>query len=162
MINRIKSLFLDPQGAAGASSRPGRGSDRRMVDALHLAAAALLVEAACLDGHFDGAERARIEALVQARFGLSAEETETLIEAAESEVADASQLLHFTRVIKDRFGHKERVEMIEMLWEVVYADGVLHDYEANLMRRIGGLVYVTDQERGAARKRALARMKAAG
>lgn len=162
MINRIKSLFLDPESAAGAASRPRRRSDRRMVDELHLAAAALLVEAACLDGHFDGAERARIEALVQTRFGLNAEETETLIDAAKREVAQASQLLRFTRVIKDRFGHAERVEMIEMLWQVVYADGVLHDYEANLMRRIGGLVYVTDQERGAARKRALARLKAAG
>jgi uncharacterized tellurite resistance protein B-like protein len=48
--------------------------------------------------------------------------------------------------------------IIEMLWEVVYADGVLHDYEANLLRRIGGLIYVSDRDRGAARKRVMKRL----
>jgi uncharacterized tellurite resistance protein B-like protein len=52
--------------------------------------------------------------------------------------------------------------MVEMLWEVVYADGVLNDHEATLMLRIGGLVYVSDRERGEARKRALRKLKAAG
>lgn len=159
MINRIKSFFRDSMVAAG---RPSAGvAGRQEIDELHLAAASLLVEAACHDMHFDEAERTKIETLVQARFGLSAEESATLIEAAEREVDGAVQLLHFTRAIKDRFSHEERVEMVEMLWEVVYADGVLHDYEANLMRRIGGLLYVTDQERGAARKRVLARLNTA-
>jgi uncharacterized tellurite resistance protein B-like protein len=48
--------------------------------------------------------------------------------------------------------------MIEMLWEVVYADGRLDDYEANLMRRIAGLIYVSDGESGSARKRVLDRL----
>ncbi len=160
MINRIKSFFRDPNGAGGGPSAGVAG--RGKIDELHLASAALLVEAACHDMHFDESERRMIESLVQARFGLSAEEAATLIEAAEREVDAAVQLLHFTRAIKDRFSHEERVEMVEMLWEVVYADGVLHDYEANLMRRIGGLLYVTDQERGAARKRVLARLNTAG
>jgi uncharacterized tellurite resistance protein B-like protein len=160
MINRIKSFFGDPKGAVGGLSAPVAG--RRKIDELHLAAAALLVEAACHDRHFGEAERLMIERLVQTRFELNAEEAATLIEVAEREVDGAVQLLHFTRAIKDRFSHEERTEMVEMLWEVVYADGVLHDYEANLMRRIGGLLYVTDQERGAARKRVLARLNTAG
>jgi uncharacterized tellurite resistance protein B-like protein len=45
-----------------------------------------------------------------------------------------------------------------MLWEVAYADGVLHDYEHNLLRRIAGLIYVTDRDRGLARNRVLARL----
>jgi len=48
--------------------------------------------------------------------------------------------------------------VIEMLWEVAYADGQLHDYEANLLRRITGLLYVSDRESGEARKRVLARL----
>jgi len=47
---------------------------------------------------------------------------------------------------------------MEMLWEVAYADGVLHDYEASLMRRVTGLIYVTDQESGAARKRVMQKL----
>ena len=50
--------------------------------------------------------------------------------------------------------------MIEMIWEVVYADGELHDYEDSLLRRIAGLIYVSDRDRGAARKRALERLAA--
>ena len=52
----------------------------------------------------------------------------------------------------------ERVELVEMLWEVVYADGRVDPFEANLLRRIGGLIYVSDRERGAARKRVAARL----
>jgi uncharacterized tellurite resistance protein B-like protein len=66
--------------------------------------------------------------------------------------------LSFTRTIKDGYSPEDRVEIIEMLWEVAYADGVLHDYEANLLRRVGGLIYVSDQDRGDARKRVLTRM----
>jgi uncharacterized tellurite resistance protein B-like protein len=63
-----------------------------------------------------------------------------------------------TRAIVDRFDEAERVGMIEMLWEVVYADGRVDDYEANLLRRVGGLIYVSDRDRGEARKRVEARL----
>jgi uncharacterized tellurite resistance protein B-like protein len=60
----------------------------------------------------------------------------------------------FTRAIKDGFDHAERVQLIEMLWEVAYADGTLHGYEASLLRRITGLLYVSDRgERGGAQAR---------
>ena len=52
--------------------------------------------------------------------------------------------------------------MMEMLWEVAYADGELHDYEANLMRQVTGLLYVTDRESGDARKRAQVKSRASG
>ncbi len=151
MIDRIKSLLTGRDAHAAASGSPSGG------DEVQLAAAALLVEAAWQDRDFDAAERRRVMELVMDRFALTAEEAETLVAAAEKEVEGATQILPFTRTIKDRFSHEERIEMVEMLWQVVYADGVLHDHEAALMRQIGGLVYVSDQERGAARKRALAK-----
>ena len=52
--------------------------------------------------------------------------------------------------------------MIEMLWDVACADGVIHDFEANLVRRVAGLIHVSDRDSGAARKRALARMGGSG
>jgi uncharacterized tellurite resistance protein B-like protein len=63
-------------------------------------------------------------------------------------VANSSQLYSFTRVVKDNFDHAERVELMEMLWEVVYADGALHHLEASLMRRVAGLIYVPDAASG--------------
>ena len=154
MINRIKSLL------GGAKPRQGGPSEDDAAELVRLAAAALLVEAAWRDRDFDDAERRHIVDLVSGRFGLTGEEAETLVAAAEEEVHAATQMLPFTRVIKDKFSHEQRVEMVEMLWQVVYADGVLHDHEAALMRQVGGLVYVSDRERGAARKRALAKLQA--
>ena len=153
MFDRIKALFAAEAEAAAAPARD---------DDVIFAAAALLVVAARQDGLFDGAERTRIEALLTGHFGLDGDEARALVVEAEARVADSVQILPFTRTIKDRFTPEQRIEMVEMLWEVVYADGVLNDHEATLMRRIGGLVYVSDRERGEARKRALRKLKAAG
>jgi uncharacterized tellurite resistance protein B-like protein len=145
MIARIKALFDGRRdGAIGTDTG---------VDDLHLAAAALLVEAAVMDGTFDDDERRTIDALLQGSFDLDGEAAAGLIELAESAVAKSSQHYGFARVVKDNFSHDERVRMIEMLWEVAYADGHLHDFEASYMRRIAGLIYVPDRESGAARKR---------
>lgn len=127
-------------------------------DAVQVAAAALLVEAARMDEVITQEERDRIEDLVRRRFGLDAEAAATLRRAAEEASAEATQWYGFAAVIRDRFSAQERVELIEMLWEVAYADGELHDLEASLLRRIGGLLYVSDRDRGAARKRVLARL----
>jgi len=150
MLDRLKQLFQPDTGAAP--------SGPHSFDALQLAAAALMVEAATLDSRFDGDERDRIGQLVQERFALSSEEAADLIAEAEKAAAESVEFQGFTRAIKEGFDHAERVQLIEMLWEVVYADGTLHDYEASLLRRVTGLLYVSDRESGDARKRVLARL----
>ncbi|MEI9982189.1 MAG: TerB family tellurite resistance protein [Aliidongia sp.] len=71
---------------------------------------------------------------------------------------ESSQILPFTRLVVDRLGPPERVLVIEMLYEVVLADGELHPDEDTLVRRVAGLIYVTDHDRGAARKRVRERL----
>ncbi|MDE0051102.1 MAG: TerB family tellurite resistance protein [Rhodospirillales bacterium] len=149
MIDRIKILLRGVEPNGTAQTEP---------DAPKLAAAALLVEAACMDGHFDGDERDAVCAALGGHFGLSESEAETLIEEAEAAHHEATDLHRFTRTINDRYDHGDRLAVMEMLWEVVYADGRLHAYEANLIRRVGGLLHITDRERGEARKRVLARV----
>lgn len=162
MINRIKAL-LGGMAAQGRDERPEAGrTGAHSHDELQLAAAALLVEAACLDGHYDEAEKAAINNLLRRHFGLNEEEARTLHDLAVTEQSEANQLLGFTRVIKQHYSPEERVELIEMAWEVAYADGELHAHEANLLRRLGGLLYVSDRERGDARKRVLARLRPTG
>ena len=160
MIDRIKSLFAAMGAATPAPPALAEGDGG--VDELQLAAAALLAEVALGDDSFDEIERAAIVSIVASRFGLPEGQAVGLVEAAEKAAVDATQLLRFTRVIKDNFSPAERAELIEMIWEVVYADGVLHDYEDSLVRRIAGLIYVSDRDRGAARKRVLARLSETG
>jgi uncharacterized tellurite resistance protein B-like protein len=148
MIAKIKAMILDDGDAAATEQ----------VDDVEAAAVALLVEAAVIDGDFDAAERRTIAALPEERFGFDADAASELIAAGERAVESASQLYAFTRVIKDSFDADQRVRMIEMLWEIAYADGALHDFEASLVRRVAGLIHVPDRLSGAARKRVLARL----
>ena len=148
MLNRIKAWLEGTEEASGAASP----------DETHLAAAALLFEAARMDEDVAPEETARISELVRERFGLSAEEAETLRRSAARESAEAVEWHRFAQTLNDRLSHAQRIEIVEMLWEVVYADGKLHDLEASLLRRIGGLLYVSDRDRGAARQRVLDRL----
>jgi uncharacterized tellurite resistance protein B-like protein len=147
MLNRIKSLFDAPDDPPDAG-----------VDDLHLAAAVLMVEAACMDDQFDGEERDAIAGILKSRFDLNDEEIADLLEQAEQVQNDSNHLVRFTRAIKDGFPMEERVKVVEMLWEVVYSDKTLHHYEANLLRRVCGLIYVSDRDSGEARKRVLDRL----
>ncbi len=152
MLDRIKALFSD-QLEAGEAAAGNHGNDE-----LQLAAVALLVEAAQMDDDFGDVERNKIVELVQRRFKLNEAESQELLQAASDKVDSSIQIFGFTRVIDDAFSESERVELMEMLWEVAYADGTLHDYEANLMRRLAGLLHVSDRDSGDARKRARARL----
>ncbi len=138
-------------------SSDGAAATARGPDALQLAAAALLVEAARMDDDYDATERALIASLLRERFDLDDDDTEALVAAADAATEDLVEVYGFARRVKDAFAPEERVRMIEMLWEVVYADGEVHDHEANLLRRVAGLIYVSDRESGDARKRVLDR-----
>jgi uncharacterized tellurite resistance protein B-like protein len=147
----IESLRHWLSGGLGGPADGGR-------DALEVALAALLVEAANSDHHFDESERATIARLLERRFGLSHEDARALLAAGEREAGREAEIFHLTRTINQRWSRAEKIELIEMLWEVAYADGVLDEYEDSLLRRVGGLVYVPDRERGLARRRVLRRL----
>jgi uncharacterized tellurite resistance protein B-like protein len=149
MLGRLRRLIETPSPAQAVSESP---------DARNLAVVALLFHAASLDGEIDSQEEQTIADLVAKRFELSPSDLETLLEDARAAEAESNHLLRFTRDIKDHCSHEERVAMIEMLWEVVFADGEEHAFEANLLRRVAGLIYVTDQESGSARLRVRARL----
>lgn len=148
MWNRIKSLFEQPDRALEGLSQP---------DKLHLAAACLLVEAARMDDTVTPEERTHINNMLREKFSLSQEEAYELVSSAEKMTEGPAQWYAFTSKIKDHCDYKERIEIIEMLWEVVYADGELHHLESSLLRRVGGLLYVSDRDRGEALRRVKAR-----
>jgi uncharacterized tellurite resistance protein B-like protein len=126
-------------------------------EAFRVAAAALLVETASVDDRFDEAERAVIGRLLQERFGVAADEARRLLQEGQRSRDASAQLYGFTRAVNERLDPAGRIALIEMLWEVALADGVLDPFEDTLLRRVGGLVDVPDRERGLARQRVLAR-----
>jgi uncharacterized tellurite resistance protein B-like protein len=148
MMDRLFAWLKD-----GDSEFP-RGGDE-----LQLAVAALLLEAAVVvDGDFDPREREIVRQLLQRCFSLRAEDAQGLIAAAERRVEMSAQLFGFTSTVNNRLSRERKIELIEMLWEVAYADGVLDPLEDTLLRRIAGLIDVSDHERGEAKRRVLQRL----
>ena len=153
MISRLKKLL------EGRRARDDGAAVALDKSELNFASAALMVEAARLDGQIDDGERAQIVSIMVRQFSLDEDAAAALLDDAERDAEDAHDLYSFTSVIRRHFDHDERVAMVGLLWEVCYADGELHDFEANLLRRLAGLLYVTDQESGEERRWALARLK---
>jgi uncharacterized tellurite resistance protein B-like protein len=153
----VRKAMIDSIRAWINGGRPDNGQKGAGRDELQLALTALLIEAAHSDDHFDQLERTAIARILERRFGLAAPEIRSLLAQGEA-AAESAELFHFTRTVNERLSPGERVELVEMLWEVAYADGVLDEYEDSLLRRVGGLIYVPDRERGMARQRVLARL----
>lgn len=133
-----------------------RGGEAEVARDLEVAVAALLVEAGRMDQRFDAGERAVIERLLAERFELDAQSVVEVLERAEAKAADSEQYYPFTQKICDRLSGPERVAVIEMLWQVAYADGRLDAYEDALVRQVASLIHVDDRARAQARQRALA------
>ncbi len=151
MIKRLKELF------SGAAVK----AVGEKTDDVQIATAALLIEAAMSDEDYSDTEKETIITVLQRHFSLNAEEAASVIKEAEEAHSKSDQLLYFTRTVKENFPLEDRVEIIEMMWEIAYADGVLSKFEANLVRRICGLIYVSDVDSGNARKRVLKTLKIA-
>lgn len=122
-------------------------------DAGRVAIAALLVEAARSDDVYVDDERAMIDRVLAGRYGLGATEAQALRERGEAAQAEAVDLIRFTRAIKDAVPYEDRVSVIEALWRVIMADDEIDHEESALVRRLCGLLYVSDQDAGLARQR---------
>ena len=85
-----------------------------------------------------------------------------MAQSGERQAERSAQLFGFTRPINERVPRERRVELVEMLWEVAYADGTLDPLEDAMLRQVGGLIDVADAERGAARQRVMRRLGIAG
>jgi uncharacterized tellurite resistance protein B-like protein len=129
---------------------------------LRLSVAVLLLEAARQDDTFDAHEREMIEHLLTKRFDLSHEECATLITAAAARASQMVQIHGHTSQVAAEMTPDDRIHLIEMLWDVAYADGVLDPEEDLLIRRIASLIYVGDRDRVLARQRVLARRQQQG
>ena len=119
---------------------------------LQLAAAALLVHASVVDGHADLEEQRKIKSLLQTRFNLDDDEFNRILQEAEAWERDSVDLYSFTSVISRELDQEGRQRIVEMLWEIVLADGVVHEYEADLVSRGADLLGVSPRDRVRLRK----------
>jgi uncharacterized tellurite resistance protein B-like protein len=112
-----------------------------------LAAAALLVLTAEIDGDISATERQRIHSVVKRAFGLDDESTKELVAEATEAEHEAIDLYHFTSVINRSLDEDGRRRVVEMMWQIVYADGRVSEFESNLLWRAADLLGVSSRER---------------
>lgn len=123
-------------------------------DDTHLAAAVLLAYAAMVDGNYDANEADLLSRVGGSYFGLNDEDVDDLFKHARAAAEASTDLYRWTSQINSQFSEVHKHQLMELLWRVVDADGTVTDYEANLLRRIAGLLYVSDKESALARQRA--------
>ena len=125
----------------------GKHPSRFEANDYRLAAAALLVHAAAIDGNMSDIERDKLHAIIRRRFDLDQAATDELIlEATEAE-HDAIDLYQFTSLINRSLDHDGRRRIVEMMWEMVYADGRVSEFEDNLIWRAADLLGISARDR---------------
>jgi len=95
------------------------------------------------DDRMEAVEKTTLRNILQRKFSLQDEELESLWELAQGEVRDATSLYQFTTLINEAYDYANKVELLEHLWEVAYADGQLDPYEEHLIRKLTDLLYLS-------------------
>ena len=108
---------------------------------------ALLVHAAKIDENYSDDEKEIIKKTIMQLNEVNLNESEKLLKLAEAKEGEANQIIEFTREIK-KYSIEFRLKIIEIIWKIVYSDSKNDSYESNLIRRICGLLYVSDKDNG--------------
>ncbi|MFQ5625344.1 MAG: TerB family tellurite resistance protein [Methyloligellaceae bacterium] len=138
--DKLKDISERFSGAAPVSEDLGE-------EEVRLAAAALLVHATIVDGEVARSETEVLREVLERRFDLDRGQAGRLITQAAEREKDAVDLYGFTSVLVRRLDRQDRLNIVEMLWEIVIADGVIHELEANLVWRAAELLGVTSRDR---------------
>ncbi len=136
------------------NSKPG-GNDANELASL---VTALMIEAAKADGSLDEAEHMLIKEVIARQFELDEAKVLEMTRTAVDESAERVELHSLLRRLRDNSNYEERLGLMEMLWMVVLADGTLDHIEAQLMRRLAGLLFVSDVDSGVAAKTAKSKL----
>jgi uncharacterized tellurite resistance protein B-like protein len=109
---------------------------------IELATAALLLEVSRADGEISADERDATARALQVKFHLSQAETTALLQLAEAEVREASDTFQFTSLVNKRFSRDQKIRVVQLMWEVAYADGDRDVFEDHMIRKLADLLYV--------------------
>ena len=108
---------------------------------------ALLIHAAKIDENYTDIEKKIIKRAIMYLNQVNEDDADELIKNAEKKEEESNQIVEFTREIK-KYSMEFRLKIIEIIWKIVYSDGAKDNYESNLIRRICGLLYVSDKDSG--------------
>ncbi len=150
MFDALRNLISDLTNVEPEAAKFEEGDYR-------LAAAALLFHIADVDGVVTEAERRQLKEIVSRTFQLDSADATRLIAAAEQSDHDAVDFFHFTSVLKRALDFEGRLTLIELLWDMAMADGIVHEFEENVIWRVAELLGISSRDRITLRQRVVAR-----
>ena len=119
----------------------------------------LLVEAASIDGDIGDDEKNKILSILVHQLKLDSLKAKEILEETISVSGEQIEIWSKTNNIRSELDYEERLKILELMWEIVLVDDVLDVFEAQLMRRVSGLLYISDVDSGNSKKRALIKLK---
>ena len=146
MINLLKNFFENKE------------IDKNSKDSNLELLCGLMIEAANSDGDIGTEEIQKIRETLTNTFKENPEEVDSVLERSIQNSNNSKSLYYYSSKINKNYSDEKKIKLIEILWEIVLADGQLHDYESSIIRRLSGLLYISDINSGNARKRALSKI----
>ena len=130
--------------------------ENEQFDTVQIAISTLMIQTAVYDGVFDEQEKSEILELIKKYFNLNEDQKLSLFKIAMKVNDDSNDMQQFTRVLNDHLSEEEKLKIIEMLWKIIISDGHIDDYENTLIRKISGLLYISDRDVGQIKKKLIA------
>ena len=121
--------------------------ENKNLDGKNILIIALLIHAAKIDENYTENEKKIIKKVIMDLNKINSDEAYKLLELAEKKEEESNQIIEFTKEIK-KYPNEFKLKIVEIIWKIVYSDGTSDDYESNLIRRICGLLYVSDRDNG--------------
>jgi uncharacterized tellurite resistance protein B-like protein len=149
MLDIVKRFFSKTE------SETAKNVDQTTEHDVRVAACALFVEMARIDEQFTEAEMDTILSIVQDRYGLSREHADALVAEADKELDKSVDLWQFARLINENYSPDEKIEIIEILWQMVFVDGKMDRYEHYLMNKLKNLLRLSHDQLIAAKLKVL-------
>jgi uncharacterized tellurite resistance protein B-like protein len=137
----------------GKLSHAGEAPDDYTGDDPRLSVAAILVHIVAVDGVVTDDEKRRLRQCLKSHYELDDAETEALVDEATRRDDDAVDLYSFTSVLKRELDEEGRREVVALMWEMVFADGEVNEFEDNVVWRVAELIGVSSRDRMLIRKR---------
>ncbi len=146
MINLLKNFFENKE------------IDQNSEDSNLELLCGLMIEAANSDGDIGADETKKIRETLINIFKENPDDVDSVLEQSIKNSNNSKSLYYYSSKINKNYSEEKKILLIEILWEIVLADGQVHDYESSLLRRLSGLLYISDINSGNARKRALSKI----
>jgi uncharacterized tellurite resistance protein B-like protein len=138
MLKKIRSIFTKTSEEVSEKEQVTQKIDKTC--------AALIIEVALADKVFDESEVTLLKEMLLKAYTLEAEDIQDLIENAEKTVEESTSLYGYTREVNDNFDYESKLNLIDQLWRIAFADGHLDKYEEHVVRKIADLIHISHND----------------